>query len=424
MSKRLISVLVMCAMLLAAVVPSLAQEDLSGELEIFSWWAGDEGPALEALIAAFGEQYPNVEVINATVTGGSGVNARAVLKTRMLGGDPPDSFQVHAGQELIGTYVVTDQMEDLTFLFEEEGWLETFPQGLIDLMSTEEGIWSVPVNIHRSNVMWYVPANLEEWGVEVPADWDAFLEICPTLQEAGVTPLSVGENWTVTHLWENVALAELGAEGYRQLWAGEKAWTDEDVVAVWEKFSEILDCTNADEDAASLPWQQATDMVVNGEAAFNIMGDWAAGYMATTLGLTPGEGFGWAAAPGTEGVFNMLADAFGLPVGAPNRDNVIAWLRLLGSVEGQDVFNPLKGSIAARTDSDLSLYNEYLQSAASDWQSNEIVGSLAHGAVAPETFSSEFATVMEQFLASRNAQATSAAAQALAEQAGIAGAAE
>jgi glucose/mannose transport system substrate-binding protein len=279
----------------------------------------------------------------------------------------------------------------------------------------------VPVNIHRSNVMWYVPANLEEWGVEVPADWDAFLAICPTLQEAGVTPLVVGENWTVVHLWENVALAQLGAEGYRQLWAGEKAWTDEDAVAVWSKFSEILDCTNIDEDAASLPWQQATDKVVNGEAAFNIMGDWAAGYMSTTLGLVPGEGFGWAPAPGTEGVFNMLSDSFGLPVGAPHRDNAIAWLRLLGSVEGQDIFNPLKGSIAARTDSDLTLYNDYLKSAAEDWQSNEIVGSLAHGAVAPETFSSEFPTVMEQFLASRNAEAASAAAQALAEQAGIAG---
>lgn len=421
MSKRLVSVGVMLALMLIAVAPSLAQGDLSGELEIFSWWAGDEGPALEALIAKYNELYPNVEVINATVTGGSGVNARAVLKTRMLGGDPPDSFQVHAGQELIGTYVVADAMEDLTFLYEEEGWLDVFPQALIDLMSTEEGIWSVAVNIHRSNVMWYVPAKLEEWGVEAPADWDAFLAMCPTLQDAGVTPLAVGENWTVVHLWENVALAELGAEGYRQLWAGEKAWTDEDVVAVWSKFSEILDCTNIDEDAASLPWQQATDKVVNGEAAFNIMGDWAAGYMATTLGLVPGEGFGWAPAPGTSGVFNMLADSFGLPVGAPHRDNAIAWLRLLGSVEGQDIFNPLKGSIAARLDSDLSLYNAYSQSAAEDWQSNEIVGSLAHGAVAPETFSSEFPTVMEQFLASRNAEAASAAAQALAEQAGIAG---
>jgi glucose/mannose transport system substrate-binding protein len=107
-----------------------------GQLEIFSWWAGDEGPALEALIEQYNVLYPDVEVINATVTGGAGVNAKAVLKTRMLGGDPPDSFQVHAGQELIGTWVVADRMEDLTFLYDEQGWFEKYPPGLIELLST------------------------------------------------------------------------------------------------------------------------------------------------------------------------------------------------------------------------------------------------------------------------------------------------
>ena len=420
MSKRLLSLMLAAVLALALVVPVFAQEnEPSGEFEIFSWWAGDEGPALQALIDKFEEMYPDVTVNNATVTGGSGVNARAVLKTRMLGGDPPDTFQVHAGQELIGTWVVADRMEDLTFLYDEEGWWDKFPQGLLDLLSTDEGIWSVPVNIHRSNVMWYVPANLEAWGVEAPATWDDFLAMCPTLQDAGVTPLVIGENWTVNHLWESVALSELGVDGWNALWAGEKHWTDDDVVAMWEKFGQILDCSNINEDAATLSWQQAVDKVVNGEAAFNVMGDWAAGYMVTTLGLEPGEGFGWQPSPGTDGVFMMLSDSFGLPKGAKNRDATIAWLKLLGSREGQDIFNPLKGSIAARLDSDLSLYNAYLQSAAADWKDNAVVGSLVHGAVAPEAFSSEFATVMEIFLNGYNAQAAANAAEAIAYQAGI-----
>jgi len=418
MLKRLATLCLLAVIALVTAVPALAQGP-SGELEIFSWWAGDEGPALEALIAKYNELYPNVTVNNATVTGGSGVNARAVLKTRMLGGDPPDSFQVHAGQELIGTWVVADRMEALTFLFEEEGWLDKYPAGLIDLISTDEGIWSVPVNIHRSNVMWFVPAKLAEWGIEAPATWDDFLAVCPTIQAAGVVPLVVGENWTVNHLWESVALAELGVDGWNGLWDGSKKWTDEDVVAMWDKFGAILDCSNIDVDAASLSWQQATDKVVNGEAAFNIMGDWAAGYMVTTLKLEPGVGFGWAAAPGTSGVFMMLSDSFGLPKDIKNREATIAWLRLLGSKEGQDIFNPLKGSIAPHLDSDLSLYNAYLQSAAADWKSNVVVGSLVHGAVAPEAFSSEFATVMEIYLTSRNSMAASNAAQAIANQAGI-----
>lgn len=388
------------------------------EVEIFSWWAGDEGPALEALIEQFEADNPGISVINATVTGGAGVNARAVLKTRMLGGDPPDSFQVHAGQELIGTWVVADRMEDLTDLFDEQGWHDAFPAGLIDLISTADGIWSVPVNLHRSNVLWYVPANLEQWGVSVPGDWDEFVSTtCPALQGAGVMPLVMGENWTVQHLWESVALAELGAEGWRSLWDASLAFDSPEAVAVWEKFGEVLDCTNSD--FSGLSWQQATDRIANGEAAFNVMGDWAAGYMATTLQLEPGSGFGWTASPGTSGIFMLLADSFGLPIGAPHRDNAIAWLEISGSQVGQDVFNPLKGSISPRLDSDLSKYDAYGQSAASDYQSDDQAGSLVHGAVANETFMSEFATVMEAFLSNRDAHEAASLSAELAGTTGI-----
>ena len=412
-----LSVLAALLSLLVAVPAAGQAQDLSGELEIFSWWAGDEGPALEALIDLYSAAYPNVEVINATVTGGSGVNAKAVLKTRMLGGTPPDSFQVHAGQELIGTWVKAQRMEDLTFLFQEEGWMEAFPQDLINLIGTEDGIWSVPVNIHRSNVMWYIPGNLEQWGVAAPANWEEFLEIAPKLEEQGVVPLSLATNWTANHLWESVALSVLGPDKYDALWKGELAWTSPEVVEAWAMFGKILEYTN--DDASSLSWQQATDMVVDGRAAFNVMGDWAAGYMSTTLGLEPGTGFGWAASPGTEGTFMFLADSFGLPIGSPNRDNAIAWLRLLGSKEGSDAFNPLKGSISARLDTDLTLYNAYSQSAAADFGSNRIVGSLAHGVTANEGFMNDFATVMEMFLAGRDAQQAAMAAQAIAIQNGI-----
>jgi glucose/mannose transport system substrate-binding protein len=134
--KVRLSLLVIVA-LLVGMVGSISAQDVSGELEIFSWWAGDEGPALEALITLYGEQHPDVEVINATVTGGSGVNARAVLKTRMLGGDPPDTFQVHAGQELTGTWVIAGRMEDIGFIYEEQGWYDAFPAQLIEQISYE-----------------------------------------------------------------------------------------------------------------------------------------------------------------------------------------------------------------------------------------------------------------------------------------------
>ncbi|MEA3239822.1 MAG: ABC transporter substrate-binding protein [Candidatus Bipolaricaulota bacterium] len=414
MRFKKLAIAVLVGIGLLAAFGTVMADNLTGDMEIFSWWAGDEGPALQALIDMYNAQHPGVNLINATVTGGSGVNAKAVLKTRMLGGNPPDSFQVHAGQELIGTWVKADRMEDLTSLFQQEGWLNVFPAGLVKLLSTDAGIWSVPVNIHRSNVMWYIPANLEKWGVEAPKTWADFLAIAPKLQAQGIVPLALATNWTANHLWESVALGVLGPEKWQELWDGTLSFTSPEAVAVWDMFGQILQYTNAD--AASLSWQQATDMVVDGKAAFNIMGDWAAGYLTTTLGLTPGVDYAWSASPGTNGVFMMLSDSFGLPTGAPNRDNAIAWLKLLGSKAGSDAFNPLKGSISARTDSDLSLYNAYSQSAAHDWQNDVVAGSLAHGVVANEGFMNDFATVMEMFLTSRDPQQAANACEAIARQ--------
>lgn len=421
MQKRLFLVLTLISALLMVGIVS-AQD--GGELEIFSWWAGDEGPALEALIDLYTAANPDVEVINATVTGGSGVNARAVLVTRMLGGNPPDSFQVHAGEELTGTWVVAERMEDLTFLYEEKGWFDAFPADLIDLLTYEGGIYSVPVNIHRSNVMWYNPAVLADNGLEVPASMDDFFAACETLQAAGITPLVVGEAWTVNHLWESVALGVLGADGWNGIWTGDTDVSSDAMVEVWDTFGRVLECTNINDDAAGLSWQQATDQMVAGDAAFNIMGDWATGYMTTTLGLEPGEGFGFAAAPGTGGTFMWLSDSFGLPADAPNRDNTVAWLSILGSVEGQNAFNPLKGSIPANVNAVAAapdLYNTYLQSAAEDWAGNTLVGSLAHGAAANQRFMGDFNQVMEIYLQSGDATATATAMQAVCIQAGSCG---
>lgn len=420
--KVLFFVLLLVSLSLFAVASA---QDASGDLEIFSWWTGGgEAAGLDALIARFSEMYPNVNIINAAVAGGSGVNARAVLTTRMLGGDPPDTFQVHAGQELNALWVAAGLMQPLNDIYAANGWMDQFPQGLLDLITDDAGnIYVVPVNIHRSNVMWYVPGNLENWGVTVPASWDEFVnETCPALQAKDVTPITVGENWTQIHLWESVALGVLGEEAYNGLWDGTTAWTSPEVINVFETLGKVMDCANDDMNALS--WQDASQRVANGEAAFNIMGDWAAGYFLVDLALEPGVGFGWAASPGTPGVFMMLSDTFGLPLGAPNPGAVTAWLSFLGTAEAQDLFNPVKGSLPANTTADISnpdLYNAYFQSAYADWTSNAIVGSLAHGLVAAPAFQNGFSSIIASFQADRDATSAAANTAVLALQTGIGG---
>ena len=91
---------------LGSLGSNLAAAQDAGSLEVFSWWTSPgEAPALQALFDAFTAANPDVEIINAAVAGGAGVNAQAVLQTRLQGNQPPDSWQTHVGRELIDQYV-------------------------------------------------------------------------------------------------------------------------------------------------------------------------------------------------------------------------------------------------------------------------------------------------------------------------------
>jgi glucose/mannose transport system substrate-binding protein len=389
------------ALLSVLVIASLALTACGGgakKVEVFSWWTGGgEAAGLEAMIKVFNAKYPGVEFINAAVAGGAGTNARAVLATRLQAGDPPDSWQGHAGQELIGTYVAGNQIQPLNDLYESEGWLKVMPETLIPLISQGGDIYSVPVNIHRANVLWYNPKVLADNGVEVPTTMDEWFAAMDTLQAAGVTPLALGEQWTKMHLLETVLLGTLGADKYNGLWDGSTDWGSAEVAAALENYAKILTYTNSD--SASLSWQDAAQLVVNGDAAFNVMGDWAEGYFRE-LGKTPETDYGWAPVPGSVGVFQFLSDSFVLAVGAPNEEAAKDWLKVAGSKEGQEAFNPVKGSICARTDCDKSLFGVYLQSAMEDWASNVVVGSLTHGVVANDSWKSEIDTALGLFIQS------------------------
>ncbi len=407
MNKKLfalLSILVIASMALTACGTPATQAAAKSKVEVFSWWVGGgEAAGLTAMTKVFVAQYPNIEFVNAAVAGGSGTNARAVLATRLQAGDAPDSWQAHAGQEIIGTYVAANQVAPLDDFFKQTGFADVLPQTLIPLISKDGHPYSVPVNIHRSNVMWYNPKVLTDAGVAaVPTTWDEFFAACDKLEAAGKICLALGPQWTAMHLFENVLIGSLGADQWNGLWTGTTDWNSPEVTAALDNYAKALSVTNSDHSTLA-DWQPATKLVTDGDAAFNIMGDWADGYLENAapdgLGLKAHTDFDWAPTPGTTGVFVFLSDSFVLPANAKHPAETTAWLTVAASKAGQEAFNPVKGSICARTDCDQSLFNEYLQSAGKDWSSDTVVGSLTHGVVANDSWKSKIDTALGLFLA-------------------------
>jgi len=350
----------------------------SGNLEIFTWWAsGGEAAGLEGMTTEFTTQNPNLTFVNASVAGAAGVNAKGVLVSRMEAGNPPDTFQAHAGAEL-SSYVKAGQLEDLTELYKAEGWDKVFPADLIKTLTTDGKIYSVPVNIHRANVLWWNPAAAAKAGItKAPGSLDEMIADMEKFKKVGIDGIALAGqgDWAIAHLFDYVLLASMGPEKFNGLWNGGTPWDGPEVSKAIDYLTKILSYGNS---SKSLDWPDAGKLVTSGKAGFFIMGDWASSQWQSE-GLVLGTDYTWAPGPGTDGIYQWLSDSFTLPVGAPNRAAGLAWLKVCGSLAGQDAFNPKKGSIAVRTDSDPTKYDSYLQAAMKSWKVDTLVGSTVHG---------------------------------------------
>jgi len=382
-------------------------------LEIYHWWtSGGEKEAIDALVAVFNEKYPDVGVIQSPVAGGAGYVMKAVMKSLVLAGEAPDAFQLHAGYEM-KPYVDGGYLEPIDDLWETEGWKTVFPEVVQDMVKFGGHYYAVPVNIHRVNVVWYNKDILDEHDI-VPATlttWDAFFEACDKLVAEDVPhPISLGDKgkWTATHVLEQIIAGE-GIDFYEDFVNGNvTSPTDPKLVHALEIFGKYLSYVNPDH--AALTWDEATAKVIKGESAFNIMGDWANGefYVAEK---EYGVDYGTFPVPGTEDMYGLCIDCFEHPKGVKHPTHSLNWLRVVGSKEGQDTFNPIKGSIACRTDADVTKYGLYQQAAISDFKTvTYMYPSVAHGSGAPEAFTVKLDDIMSAFVENKD---VSAAAKAL-----------
>jgi glucose/mannose transport system substrate-binding protein len=195
------------------------------QVEIFSWWtSGGEAAALDALFSQYKKANPGVEIVNAAIAGGSGSAARAVLQTRLAGGDPPDSWSAQPGAQLKQQYVEPGFCEPITEIYDSQGWRKVIPAALLDLITKDGKIYGVMVGVHRANDLWYNKQLLQKYGITVgpKMTFDEFFAAADKLRAAGVSALAVGDTniWAATQLFENVLLGVVGGQGWKDLFSG------------------------------------------------------------------------------------------------------------------------------------------------------------------------------------------------------------
>lgn len=346
--------------LLAATAMVSASAVSAVELEVTHWWtSGGEAVAVGKFAKAW-EATGNTWVDGAIA--GSGGTARPIIISRILGGDPMGATQLNHGRQA-EELIEAGLMLDLTDVAEEQGWKDIVnPSSLLDACTLDGRIYCAPVNIHSWQWIWLSHEAYATAGVDVPSNWSEFAAAAPKLEEAGLVPLAMGQQgWQQNGAFGVMTIAIAGLDAWR------KVVVDKDADAARGPeyaavFEAAVDARAFASNSNVQDWNQATNMVITGQAGGQIMGDWAQGEFQVA-GQVAGEDYTCLPGLGVNEILDTGGDAFYFPV-QDDPDVEAAQKELAAMLLSPDVqvaFNLAKGSLPVRGDVDLSAANDCMQ---------------------------------------------------------------
>lgn len=380
----------------------LSEEESDGDWEnefelMHGWNAGDGSDALDALITAFEEEYPDMETDIRGIGSDGNQTLNDQIATRLQQAEPPGSFAGWPGKNLEQYGTSLGDIEESVW---DEGDLkDAHMDEVVEACQHNDGFSAVPIGSHRMNDLFYSVEVLENAGVDPDGidSFDAFVDALDAIDtETDATPyVNPLAEWTTLQFW---AVAMQGTQGYEAYMDFIEGNGDVDAVqAAFEEIEVVLD-EYINDDAPEIGMTEANDRIMADEAGFIHQGNWVAGAY-TNNDLEYGEDWDRIPFPGTEDMYGFHLDSFVYPGGRldnPSPEESQAFLRFVGTETAHVEFNKYKGSIPTR-ETDTSEFNEYLTETIEEFQEAELrPPTIAHGLAVTQDIQTDLEGALNQ----------------------------
>src|SRR4029077_6644127 len=173
-------------------------------------------------------------------------------------------------------------------------------------------VYCIPVNIHSWQWLWLSNKAFADAGVPVPKNWDEFVAAAPALEKAGKIPLAVGQQaWQTSGAFQVLMVAIGGPEIFKKVY-GDKDAAVAGGPEVAKVFKAADDARKMQAKSKVQDWNQATNLVITGQAGGQIMGDWAQGEFQVA-GQVAGKDYTCLPGLGVNELISTGGDSFYFP---------------------------------------------------------------------------------------------------------------
>ena len=180
-----------------------------GRIEVAAVWSGAERNRFQDVLDAFTDKTG----IDVTYTS-TGADIAAALEPRIAADDAPD-VAIIPQPGLLEDFARRGALvpiEEIAGAAVEKNYAPVWRElGTVD--GTLYAVWFKGAN---KSLVWYNHRLYEDAGVRPADSFDALLESQETLADSGVAALAIGaaDGWTLTDIFENVYLAQVGPDEY------------------------------------------------------------------------------------------------------------------------------------------------------------------------------------------------------------------
>jgi ABC-type glycerol-3-phosphate transport system substrate-binding protein len=222
-------------------------------------------------VAAFMAANPDIEIVHSTV---AHEDFKQAIRAYLTASTPPDVMTWFAGNRA-RFFIDKGLILDISDVWESEGWNESYPAGFRALSTVDGKQYFLPSSWYWWAV-YYRTDIFEQYGLEPPETWEEFLQVCETLKENGIAPITIGTKyrWTAAAWFDYLNMRVNGPEFHINLMLGKERYDDPRVLTVFTDYwAPLIENGYFIEDPAAYTWAEAIPFMLNGEAAMYLMGD-------------------------------------------------------------------------------------------------------------------------------------------------------
>lgn len=234
---------------------------------------GDEGPAVKKMYDLYVQDHPNVTLKEVTVQD---------VNVALAANEAPDLLVMEPysmkEQYKINNIAPLDEYSD------KYGWGKTVFPWAKNALTADGKLIGVPWNF-EGLLLVYNKTLFADKGWSVPQNYKEWTDLSAKIKAEGLMPMAHGtancagcDDWWVAAMVNGA----FGPEGTKQLYSGDKKWTDPDVVEIFKRYSDYWNKGYmTDKESIAVSLEDSVQLFAAEQAAMRLDGTWS---LSTDMG--------------------------------------------------------------------------------------------------------------------------------------------